>query len=108
MSGGDGGGEKALAPEVAPALCRIDALLVVLGGARRDPLARDARRARDDLVGSVGIVTPQLMDERAAVADRRDVTQRQVSTWCSSIMLPAGSCMKSCCDWGPTTPSVSQ
>lgn len=34
--------------------------------------------------------------------------QRQVPTWCSSIMLPVGSCTNTCSCSGPVTPLVVQ
>jgi hypothetical protein len=45
---GDRGAEDALAPEVAPALDRVLPDLVVVGGARRDALARDLVDAIDE------------------------------------------------------------
>src|SRR5581483_3640988 len=95
-----GGREQAVAPEVAPAVERVLGVAIVLGGARRELLARQARRRLDDR--GVHAIRPP------AAAERRAVTQRQVSIWCSSMMLPKGSFRKSCSDWGPTTLSAAQ
>jgi hypothetical protein len=45
---GDGRGQEAVALQLAPAIDRVGARRVVLGGARGDLLARDARRPVDE------------------------------------------------------------
>src|SRR5262249_46583557 len=99
----NGGAEKSGAPERAPAVHRVLRLAVVLGGARGQLVAGQPRRRLEHArVGSRHAIFP------SPAAGRRAVTQRQVSTWCSSIMLSKGSFMKICCDCGPTTLSATQ
>src|SRR5207247_6353636 len=103
-----GGGEEAFLPELAPALDGVARLAVDVRRVRSDTVARETRGPRNDLaLRERKGRHPQRMLP-AAAAGRVFATQRHVSTWCSSIMLPNGSCMKICCDSGPTTPRLTQ
>src|SRR6185503_15120063 len=97
-----GGRDDVLGVQITPALDRIGGLPVVAGRPRGQALARQPRRRLDDAGrGGAHAIRPP-------AAERRDVTHRQVSIWCSSIMLSNGSFMKICCDCGPTTLSATQ
>src|SRR5919109_3465014 len=96
----DGRREQAIVPEVAPAVEGVLGVAIVLGGARGELLAGQARRRLDDRGVHAILLAP--------TAGRRDVAQRHVSIWCSSMMLPNGSFRKICSDWGPTTLSAAQ
>ena len=70
-------------------------------------IGREAARSAADVSAWEGAKrTP----ENAARLYGIEVTawQRQVPAWCSSIMLPAGSCIIICCDCGPTMPSATR
>src|SRR5204862_399783 len=90
----------------APALDRVLPGEVVVARAGRDALARELLDALDDapLLG----VERRHGQRMPLTSARADALQRQVPASWSSIMLPAGSCMKTCCDRGPTTPSATQ
>src|SRR5436309_92199 len=103
---GDRGGEIPLGPELAPALDRVLPGPVVVGGARRDALARELLDALDD-VPRLG-AEPRHRQRIPLTSARSVALHRQLPASWSSIMFPAGSCRKICCDRGPTTPSETQ
>src|SRR5207249_10633616 len=99
---GDRGGEVPLGPEIAPALDRVLPGQVVVGGARREALSREPLDALDDAPLLDAGRHRQRMPLTSA---RSEPLHRQAPAPCSSVMLPAGSCMLVCCVRVSTTPS---